>query len=318
MIPSIGLVVALSGAIAAQAGTATMTADDGFGSSSFNTAGHWDSAAAPAAGNDYFNGGFLLRTPADTGSYTFAGDSLTITGPGLAAGVNNNALMWKGSGTTSIITVDHLTIDGGQLRHGQGTADSFTLAGNLTVGANGANFATQGGMTITANLIGTTTIRILDSGNTDAGRLITLAGTANTFTGNIELAGSGADRTHVTLAGGANLDFVIGGNGVNNSIAGTGTAAFDGNFFIDLTGAGTGIGDSWTLAGASVQTFGGTFSVNGFTDMGGGLWDTSANGVTYEFSTASGALTVVPEPGSVALLLSGFGMLLGFRRFRKA
>ena len=295
-----------------------MTADDSFGNSSFNAAGGWDSAAAPTAGNDYFNGGFLLRTPADTGSYTFAGDSLTITGGGLATGVGNDALMWKGSGTGAIITVDNLIIDGGQLRHGQGTADSFTLAGNITVGANGANFATQGGMIITANLIGTTTIRILDSGNTDAGRLITLASSGNTFTGNIELAASSADRAHVALADGANLNFVIGANGSNNSIAGTGTVAFDGDFFFDLTGAGNTPGDSWAVAGASAQTFGGTFSVNGFTDMGGGMWETLANGVTYEFNTANGMLSVVPEPGSVIMMLSGLGLLLGFRRYRRA
>lgn len=297
----------------------TLTAGDSFGASSFNSAGNWDNAAAPSAGNNYFNGGFLLRTPADTGDHTFAGDSLTITGSGLATGVNNEALMWKGSGTTAIITVDDLTIDGGQLRHGQGDGDTFTLAGNLTVGANGANFGTQGGMILTANVIGTTTIRVLDSGNTDARRLITFASSANTFTGNIELAGGAADRARFALADGANLNFVIGSSGVNNSISGTGTATFDGDFMFDLTGASTTVGDSWTIASAADQSFGSTFTVAGFASLPADKWLASANGAYYLFDEAAGALSViVPEPSSVALLMVGVGMLLGFRRSRKA
>ena len=141
----------------------------------------------------------LLRTPPDGASYAFAGDSLTITGSGLATGVNNEALMWKGTGTASTITVADLTIDGGQLRHGQGDADSFTLAGNLTIGANGANFATQGGMTISANLSGTTTIRVLDSGNTDARRLITCRATHRIQEVHTLLLHERWDQIHVAL-----------------------------------------------------------------------------------------------------------------------
>ena len=47
--------------------------------------------------------------------------------------------MWKDSGIGAVITVNNLTINGGQLRHGSATGDSFTLAGNITIGANNAN-----------------------------------------------------------------------------------------------------------------------------------------------------------------------------------
>jgi len=296
----------------------SLIAGDGFGTSSFNAAGQWDSVAAPTAGNDYFNATFLLRTPPDGGDYTFAGDSLTITGAGLAAGANNEALMWKGSGTTSIITVANLTIDGGQLRHGQGSGDTFTLAGDLTVGANGANIATQGGMIINANLIGSDTIRILDAGNTEAARLITIGSGLNTFTGDIELFGSAADRSRILLADNANLNFVIGASGVNNSVFGTGTATFDGDFAFDLSGAGMTIGDSWSIASADSQSFGATFSVAGFTDLGNDTWSFDNGGPSYLFDESSATLSVIPEPGTLALVMLGFAGLVARARQRRA
>lgn len=294
----------------------TMVAGDGFGASSFNSAGQWDSVAAPTAGNDYFNAGNLLRTPADAGSYTFGGDSLTITGAGLAAAAGNDALMWKGSGTGAIITVDDLTIDGGQLRHGQGDADSWMLAGNLAIGANGANFATQGGMLVNSAISGSTTIRILDNGNGGAGRIITLGSGANTFTGDIELAGSDNAHARLALADNANLNFVIGASGVNNDVSGTGTMVYDGDFFFNLTGAGTTIGDSWDVAGVSAQSFGGTFTVAGFADQLDGTWYLDNGSAEYSFDTANGTLSVIPEPATMGLIVAmGGGMLFIRRRF---
>lgn len=300
----------------------SMTAGDGFGSSSFNSAGNWDNAAAPSAGNDYFNATYLLRTPADTGSHTFAGDSLTITGAGLATGANNEALMWKGSGTTAIITVNDLTIDGGQLRHGQGDADTFTMAGNITVGNSGANFATQGGMIITANIAGFSTVRVLDSGSSDGRRLVTLASGANTYTGDYQLYGNDDFRARLRLANGANMDFVIGASGVNNSIFGTGTAYLDGDFFFDLSGASKTVGDSWLVEGVSRVFYGETFTVNGFTSISGTQWSmpTGIGTDIYLFDESTGILSVslIPEPSTAALLLGGFGLLLGYQRTRKS
>lgn len=302
----------------ANAANVAMINDDGFGTSSFNSAGQWDNGLDPNAGNDYFNldpntgVSHLLRTPnAGNASFTFGGDSLTITGSGLAGGVNNEALMFKGSGTGAVITVNNLTIDGGQLRHGQGDADSFTLAGDLAVGANGANFATQGGMIISASISGSNTIRVLDDGNTDTRRVITLTSGANTFNGDIEMTGQANDRARLTLADDANLNFVIGTSGVNNSVFGTGTAIFDGDFFFDLSGASTNAGDSWSITSVSSQSFGSTFTVSGFAPTG----DRWLSG-NYQFDEATGILSVVPEPASLAMGLVGMALILtgGTRR----
>jgi hypothetical protein len=316
VIPCIGLVAALVAATALRAADVSMTANDGIGTSSFNGAGTWSDALAPSAGNNYFNATYLLRTPTGNGSYTFAGDALTITGSGLAAAANNEALMWKGSGTGAIITVNNLTVNGGQLRHGSGTADSFTLAGGLTIGVNGANMAAQGGMTI-GSVSGQGTIRILANGNGDPLRIVRFGGSGNSFTGDIELYN--ATQSYFELAAFANLNFEIGASGVNNKIFGVGVASLNGDFNIDLTGAGTTSGDSWRLVDTSTitETFGSTFTVTGFTDLGSGLWLRNENGVDYYFAEDTGILNV-PEPGTSVLLLAGLGMLLGCRRLRKA
>jgi hypothetical protein len=298
---------------ALRAADVSLTAGDAIGTSSFNSAGNWSDGFAPSAGNNYFNATYLLRTPTDTGDHTFAGDSLTITGSGLATGVNNEALMWKGSGTTAVITVNNLTVDGGQLRHGQGTADTFALAGNLTIGVNGANMATQGGMNVSSAISGSSTIRILANGNGDPLRVVRFTSGANTFTGDIELYN--ATQSIFELAAGANLNFTIGASGVNNRVFGAGIATFNGTFNIDLSGAGNTGGDSWTVVDTSTitETFGATFSIAGFTPLGGGIWVTSANGVEYFFDQSSGVLNV-PEPSASALLLAGLGILFGCRR----
>ena len=277
-----------------------MIGNDAFGTSSFNTGTQWNDGQAPAAGNNYSTAGFLLRTPTGSANYTFAGDLLVVTGDGLATGPNNQALLWKGSGTTSVLTVNDLLIDGGQLRHAQGDSDQFNIAGNIRVGSLGANFTTQGPMYVASAISGTETLRIVDNGSGGATRTIYLTSGANTFTGNIEMTAPTAARARMTLAENANLNFVIGASGTNNAVVGTGIVGYDGIFNFDLSGAGTGFRDSWAVAAATTQSFGATFTVAGFDDLGDGRWRTTAGAATYEFSESTGRLTVVPvSQGSV-------------------
>lgn len=311
-----GLAAMLAAAPALRAATVSMTVDDAVGTTSFNAAGHWDNLAAPSAGNNYFNATFLVRTPGTAGDYTFAGDSLTITGSGLATAVGNQALSFKTAGI-STITINNLTVNGGQLRHAQGDADVFNLAGTLAIGVNGATMGVQGPLNINSSVSGSGTIRILDAGNDTVTRAVTFTSGANTYNGSIELF---AARSRFNLANAANLSFTIGASGVNNSIFGIGVANLDGAFNFDLSGAGNTIGNNWTIVNNATvtETFGATFSVAGFTDLGGDLWGTSANGADYLFSEATGGLSVVPEPGSVSFLLVGAGLLLGFHRLRRS
>jgi hypothetical protein len=301
-----------------------LTANDAnAATTSFNGAGNWNSGAAPAAGNTYITEGWLIRVPDVTGSYTFAGDSLTVGGPTATGATafspvtaNNDALIFKANGESA--TVNNLVLDGGQIRDGNGDGNNAYLYGNISVTANGGAFMAQETNWIASAISGSSTIYIGDNGSGGATRQVIFTSGANSFTGNIWMTNShsSVNYSRLILAPGSVWNFVIGANGVNNSIFGQGTLQLNGNLAINLTGADNTVGDTWSLVGSALSTtYGSTFAINGFT-QNGTLWDEMANGVDYEFSETSGLLTVVPEPGACALLLAG-GMLLACRRLRK-
>jgi autotransporter-associated beta strand protein len=85
----------------------TLNASDIAGTSSLNSAGHWDSSAAPTTGSNYFTGAFQLRTPGGSGFVPFGGSALTVDAGG--------SLLFKGSGGAEI---RKLTLAGGSLVQG--------------------------------------------------------------------------------------------------------------------------------------------------------------------------------------------------------
>jgi autotransporter-associated beta strand protein len=142
----------------------------------------------------------------------------------------------------------------------------------------------------------------------------------NTYTGDTTVLGG-----TLNLFDDAQLKFVIGANGVNNMITSNGAddngvLQVNGDFLLDLTGAGTNVGDAWTIVDISsdlVTTFGETFNVTGFTSTGTAgsrVWTADANGVTYAFAEPTGLLTVVPEPATTVLLLTGLAGLIARRK----
>ena len=93
--------------------------------------------------------------------------------------------------------------------------------------------------------------------------------------------------------------FYIGANGVNNQIKGGATAQFNGAFVIDTSLADTTTGNTWTLVDAAnlTETFGGTFTVTGFTQTApaSGIWKKTEGALQYTFTTSDGKLTVAPS-----------------------
>lgn len=297
------------------AATVNLTGIDALGASSFNSAGLWDNAAAPSAGNDYFVGNATrLRTPADGSSHTFAGDSLTINNTtGYADGI-----LYKGTGSAGTITVGNLIMDGGLISHGQGTGDVFNLDGGMTVASGGARlYAKQGTINLYSEISGSGTITNIIGDNSSSTQKLWIHSSTSTFTGNILNSG------RIEFTDNAAMNFVIGASGVNNfigNIAGTQQhIIFGGDFYLDLTGAGTTIGDSWDLVTTvSASTYyGSTFTVDGFTDNLDDTWTKTIDANSaYFFDEGTGSLSVIAIPEPSAALLGAFGLIALLRRRR--
>ena len=124
---------------------------------------------------------------------------------------------------------------------------------------------------------------------------------ANTYTGDTTITAGAFE-----LASTGSMSFLIGADGVNNKIVDTGAAAItlDGLFVFDTAGASDEFGDSWTIVMSNLETYGTNFDVTGFTEGATGIW---TSGI-YQFSESTGALSVVPEPGTYALLAGCFAL----------
>ena len=165
----------------------------------------------------------------------------------------------------------------------------------------------------------------------------------NTYTGDTTVRSGGGQLTHTpgpgfTLGDNAGMLFDIDASGVNNQIRGinfqnnlsnlrigSNIIQLNGDFTFDLTDAGTMLGDSWNIVDVASlnETFGPTFTVKGFSDIGSNLWQFTNTAATYQFSESTGRLVVsavaaaaiVPEPSTLALL--SFVGLAGLSRRRR-
>lgn len=288
------LTAGLLAASTANAATITMDASDAFGVSSFNAGTNWTGNAAPIAGNDYSTNGFTLRTPANTSSHTFAGDSLTVT--------TGSSFSFKGTSSSATITVGSLILDGGSLA--TIITSDFHLAGGLSVTGNGGMLNSQDkNLYVDSVLSGSGALSVIDSnGATNGSNTVFFTNGSNTYNGTLTVGNS------FNLTSTGKLNFAIGANGVNNSVMGAGTAAFDGIFAFDLSGAAS--SGSWTIVDISTlnESFTGTFIVEGWTDNGDDTWGSG----TYTFSELTGLLTTaaIPEPSTYAMLTGA--LALGF------
>jgi autotransporter-associated beta strand protein len=271
---SIGRIAGGTGTLQISGGTFTQAAANRFmhvgelGSGTLTISGTGSFVAASTTG-------LLIADAADSsGTINLDGGTLTA-----------NAVLDAASGTSAF------NFNGGLLKAGSaanavfmGGIDTVTVkAGGAVIDSDGHDIAIN-----TALVDGGTSGGLTKQG---AGTL-TLAG-ANTYAGNTTVsAGS------ITLAAAGQLRFVIGANGVSNSLGGAGAVQLDGGFNIDTSAANTTAGNIWTLVnvGSLTETYGGTFNVVGFTNNAG-VWTKIEGGNQWTFTQSSGVLTVQEATG---------------------
>ena len=188
----------------------------------------------------------------------------------------------------------YLTIGGTLTRYsgntlGSGTLNSGNYTNAMSLGAATIlNYASSSPQTLSGVISGTGALQVTGSGT------LTLSGT-NTYTGNTTVSSGG------TLTNSGGLKFVV-TDASNNKITGGGTARLNGSFTID-TSAVTVISGSWTLVDVTTKTYGGTFSLTGFTGPVSNVYTKVSGGQTWTFNKSTGVLSL-----GTAAIITSFGI----------
>lgn len=259
-------------------------------------------------------GDFIIQGGIEQGTSNAPSASLVVNrATGAVTAIMSNSTFSGGTtlsngilriGADGALGTGTVTLIGGTLASASGAAriltNSVALSGDVTLGesaigtgdltlSNVSLGAANRTITVSNNL---STITGITSGGPGAGLTKTGTGTlalagANTYSGDTTISNG---SLHIATAG--SLAFVIGGNGTNNSITGSGTLVANGAFAMDLSAASTNSGDTWTIVANSVgASYGTNFLVTGFNGAGGN-WTNSTNGVDYIFQQSTGVLTV--------------------------
>ncbi|GAT35573.1 fibronectin-binding autotransporter adhesin [Terrimicrobium sacchariphilum] len=286
----------------------------------------------------------LALTKSGTSTLTLSNTASTYSGATtINGGILSISTLANGGANSSIgaasSLASNLILNGGTLRYtgaaistdrlfsvgaNGGTLDAsgsgaVTFSGTSAIGYNGQSGERT--LTLTGSSAGDNSLSVVIGDNGGATSLAKtgtgkwILGGVNTYTGNTVVS-SGT----LVLADNAGMTFAIGSNGVSNQINGTGTLALNGDFTFDLTSAAIADGNSWTIVttGTLDETFGSTFTVNGFTENAN-VWTMSSGNNTWTFAENTGvlSLSVVPEPGSVTLALAGLGLLFLVQRLTR-
>ncbi|WP_200268994.1 autotransporter-associated beta strand repeat-containing protein [Luteolibacter pohnpeiensis] len=177
----------------------SLSENDTLGTSSFADAGHWDNAAAPSAGNDYFTNSFVLRTPADDGmTYVFGGDSLKVATGGRLLGKT------KGTQTIDFSSGDGLILDGGTFDQANSPNDSTQLIVTGKISVLSDSFL--GALGSASNDSPNFEVLDVQAPISGAGVYLNIAGTANSGTnsGVVKFSAANPFSGVVTVAGPGN------------------------------------------------------------------------------------------------------------------
>lgn len=288
----------------------------------FNTAtGGIGVSGAISGGGVIKTGSGILSVSGNNSGLTAAWDLVGGTlkfGNSHAAGMG---VLVNGNGTTIDLNGQNMaaaTIEAGaqSVTISNSAGSAATWSGNITThsGTLLTFDAAAGNLTVGGPIkqsSGTTSMLV------DGGWVTQLTSATNEFTGNVLIN----ENATLELSAGALMNFVIGANGISNQIGGAGSFNNSGTFLINLSGAGTTIGDSWvlidtdSLGGYSTT---GSFSITGFTQVSASKWQRNNFGTLYEFTAFGGSdagkLMVIPEPSTAFFVAIGGLVVIAARR----
>lgn len=265
--------------------TIVMNASDAVTTSSFNSGLNWTGGAAPTAGTAYQTAAFLLRTPQNTTSLAFLGDSLEVQAGGILRDKTAATIT-----VTNLILDDTATVELTQPNGVNSAAAAGTLAGGITL--NGTAVIHAGIATDTPGERFTISSVISGMGG------LTTTGS----TGNILLAGTNT-YTGTTTVGAGTL--TVNTNGAINSASVAGLGEI-------IVGNTAGVNAVMNIAGGTVNatrgvnpafTSGALSGASGFVNMTSGTL-TTANGTASELhvgETAGGYGAFDLSGGTVTL-----------------
>jgi autotransporter-associated beta strand protein len=278
----------------AEAAVVTLNANDAGGTSSYNTAGNWSSAAAPSAGNTYVvnlnaNG---LRGPVDGGvvntSYNFWGDSLEIQSSG------QFLLKFLPTAAVTQTLSQNLILSGGRVNYGP----------------NATTYASVGKLTGTVSLTALTTSTLCANGNggsylevnapiSGSGNLtIGLAGNA----GSVVLSGSSSydGTTSVSL----NFLRITDGNALGSTVGGTTVAS---GAALEIQGGITVGAEALTLNGTGIASGGALRNKINDNTFGGLVTLGSASRINSDSGTLNLSNTGTITGAGLGLTVGGAG-----------
>ena len=294
------------------------------------TSGPLGNQAANAAGTIVFGGGTLQYSAAN--QFDYSGRFSTAAGQAVSVDTNGQAVSFGtvlssaggtltklGAGALTLTAANSYngstTVSGGTLGITNGSALGTTAAG--TTVASGATLALSGGIAV-----GAEAVNVNGTGVGGNGAIRSTAG-SNSLAGAVTLAGSSTVQVD---AGGLTLSGAI--NGAANALTKTGGgiltisatqtyATLNANAGVTNVNSALGTGTSTLNANSTVNIS--TSQTLAALNIGAGATVTFGDGLPFaggpeKLAGLGGGVAVVPEPGSVGLLLVGAAGLLARRR----
>lgn len=252
------------------------------------------------AATNFSGGGTLLKTGSETLIWP-ASVAVFALDPGALIDVREGTLV-AGSDANEVwlVNFSDLNVEAGAVFktvEANAYVNKITGTGSIGTGYNGGGYQSltvgvaDGSSTFSGSIANTEDNPVFVGSLVKEGTgKITLAG-INTYTGNTTI-----NNGTLELADDGQLKFVV-SDTTSNSVGGSGTATFKGDFSIDTSAVTGTSGGIWPLVSLATldptSSFSSTFTVIGFDDSNNdGVWTLSNASGAWTFSEATGELTL--------------------------